>query len=45
MTGIFDGDALRAYGKWPAPQTIVSDGAYGVGGFHGDPRTHGDLVQ
>ena len=30
------GDALEAYGSWPAPAAIVSDGAYGVRGFHGD---------
>ena len=36
---IYAGDALDAYCSWPAPATIVSDGAYGVGGFPGDPRT------
>ncbi len=36
---LFRGDALAAYGGWPAPTVIVSDGAYGVGGFPGDPRT------
>ena len=30
------GDALDAYRGWPRPVTIVSDGAYGVRGFHGD---------
>lgn len=35
---IYRGDALDAYESWPAPATIVSDGAYGVGGFLGDPR-------
>jgi hypothetical protein len=30
------GDALDAYDGWPAPAAIVSDGAYGVRGFHGD---------
>ena len=30
------GDALDAYGSWPAPAAIISDGAYGVRGFHGD---------
>ncbi|MDQ4504428.1 DNA methyltransferase [Sinomonas sp. ASV322] len=30
------GNVLKAYGKWPAPNTIISDGAYGVRGFHGD---------
>lgn len=33
------GDGLEAYDQWPTPATIISDGAYGVGGFHGDPRT------
>lgn len=36
---LYDGDALEAYATWPAPEVIISDGAYGVGGFHGDPRT------
>ncbi|KAB2587309.1 site-specific DNA-methyltransferase [Rhodococcus erythropolis] len=36
---IHNGDALDAYAAWPSPNTIISDGAYGVGGFHGDPRT------
>ena len=31
------GDALDAYPSWPAPAAIISDGAYGVGGFRGDP--------
>ena len=30
------GDALDAYPGWPAPAAIISDGAYGVRGFHGD---------
>lgn len=33
------GDALDSYAEWPTPATIISDGAYGVGGFPGDPRT------
>jgi site-specific DNA-methyltransferase (adenine-specific) len=33
------GDASDVYALWPAPATIISDGAYGVGGFPGDPRT------
>jgi DNA methylase len=31
------GDALDAYRTWPTPMAIISDGAYGVRGFHGDP--------
>jgi site-specific DNA-methyltransferase (adenine-specific) len=30
------GDALDAYPSWPAPNVIISDGAYGIRGFHGD---------
>jgi hypothetical protein len=30
------GDASDAYAGWPAPAAIISDGAYGVRGFHGD---------
>jgi site-specific DNA-methyltransferase (adenine-specific) len=33
------GDVLEHYASWPAPTVIVSDGAYGVGGFPGDPPT------
>lgn len=32
------GDALEAYADWPTPSAIISDGAYGIGGFPGDPR-------
>jgi len=39
------GDALEAYGGWPAPAAIVSDGAYGVGGFPGDPREPEGLAE
>jgi len=39
------GDALDAYGTWATPNTIISDGAYGVGGFPGDPRTPVGLVE
>lgn len=34
------GDALDHYPDWPAPVTIVSDGAYGVLGFEGDTSDH-----
>lgn len=36
---LFAGDVAEAYGQWPPPALIVSDGAYGVGGFPSDPRT------
>lgn len=34
---LYHGNALDAYGSWPAPDLIISDGAYGIGGFRGDP--------
>ena len=40
---LFPGDALDAYAGWPAPAVIVSDGAYGVRGFHGDTTGPADL--
>ncbi len=33
------GDALAHYDAWPPPTVILSDGAYGVEGFPGDPAT------
>lgn len=44
MWSVFRGDALDAYPHWPTPSVIISDGAYGVGGFPGDPRTTEGLV-
>lgn len=41
---VHHGDALDAYPEWPSPAAIISDGAYGVGGFPGDPRTPEDLA-
>lgn len=38
------GNVLRAYDRWEAPTTIISDGAYGVRGFHGDTTGVEDLV-
>ena len=40
---LFRGDVLNAYPRWPAPVTIISDGAYGVRGFHGDTTGPGAL--
>ncbi len=37
------GDVLDVYVEWPQPSLIMSDGAYGVGGFPGDPRTPSEL--
>lgn len=38
-------DALEVYQDWPTPNTIISDGAYGVGGFPGDPRSPAGLAE
>lgn len=38
------GDSLLVYDEWDRPNTIISDGAYGIGGFPGDPRTPNELV-
>jgi site-specific DNA-methyltransferase (adenine-specific) len=39
------GDVMEAYAEWPAPNTIISDGAYGVRGFHGDTTDAEGLVE
>lgn len=33
-------DSLTLYETWPAPDVIVSDGAYGILGFEGDTSDH-----
>ena len=38
------GDVQDAYADWPAPTCIISDGAYGVRGFHGDTNDEDGLV-
>ena len=39
MISLMNDNALNCYDKWQSPTVIISDGAYGVGGFKGDPRT------
>lgn len=39
------GDVGDAYKEWPAPRCIISDGAYGVRGFHGDTTDEDGLVE
>ena len=41
---VHQGDVLTAYANWPQPATIISDGAYGVRGFHGDTTGPDGLV-
>lgn len=38
------GNVSEMYSKWPAPDLIVSDGAYGVRGFRGDTTDATGLV-
>lgn len=42
---IHRGDAMCAYAHWPQPATIISDGAYGLGGFPSDPVDTSDLAE
>lgn len=39
VVSITPADALACYPSWPAPHCIVADGAYGLAGFPGDPRS------
>lgn len=40
---IYNADVLELYNKWETPVVIVSDGAYGISGFTGDPPIAEDL--
>ena len=42
---LHQGDVRDAYDSWPTPKTIVSDGAYGVRGFHGDTTGTEGMVE
>ena len=35
MYNFYHGNVSEAYSNWPAPDLIISDGAYGVRGFRG----------
>lgn len=41
---LHQGNVQDVYDEWPTPRLIISDGAYGVGGFPGDPRTAAELL-
>ena len=43
--GIYPGDALQWYDKWPPPIVIISDGPYGLASYPGDPPTPTTLAQ
>ncbi len=40
---VFHADARELYATWPAPIVIISDGAFGLGRFLGDPHTSDSL--
>lgn len=39
------GNSFDVYQQWPAPDLIISDGAYGVRGFRGDTVSASDLPE
>ncbi len=41
---LHEGNVLDAYPRWPTPAVIISDGAYGIRGFHGDTTGPDGLV-
>lgn len=41
----YEGNVSDVYDEWPAPDLIVSDGAYGVRGFRGDTTDATDLAE
>ena len=40
---LYHHDVSDVYQEWPAPDIIISDGAYGVSGFKGDAREPSEL--
>src|SRR4051812_2531686 len=40
LVSLYYGDTLSFYNIWDPPTVIISDGAYGVLGFEGDPSDH-----
>ena len=45
MHDLYLGNVSEQYGNWPAPDLIVSDGAYGVRGFRGDTTDVSGLAE
>lgn len=42
---LFPCEAQKVYSQWETPTAIISDGAYGINGFPGDPRTPDSLPE
>lgn len=45
LFALHHGDVAAEYGLWPAPDLIISDGAYGVRGFRGDTSDVSGLLE
>lgn len=45
MYSLHYGNVSEIYDSWPSPDLIISDGAYGVRGFHGDTVDAEGLVE
>lgn len=44
LVHLYYGDALQWYHQWEPPTVIISDGAYGLGLFPGDPVSPDELI-
>ena len=44
MYNLYHGNVCEIYSNWPAPDLIISDGAYGVRGFRGDTTNAASLA-
>ena len=44
LYNLYHGNVCEAYSNWPAPDLIISDGAYGVRGFRGDTTDAASLA-
>lgn len=45
LYSLYHGNVSEIYETWPSPDLIISDGAYGVRGFHGDTDDTSGLVE
>lgn len=45
LFSLYHGNVSEMYEKWPAPDLIISDGAYGVRGFRGDTSDVDGLIE
>lgn len=45
FTTLDHADVRECYPEWETPQAIISDGAYGIGSFEGEPKTVDGLTE